>query len=60
MRAGSTHALRMSGRWLRPVLAGTGYVIAYVVLDWVSYVPAYRSPALTGTGLCFAAWRTLG
>lgn len=38
MRAGSTHALRMSGRWLRPVLAGTGYVIAYVVLDWVSYV----------------------
>ncbi|HEU0201330.1 MAG TPA: protocatechuate 3,4-dioxygenase [Burkholderiaceae bacterium] len=28
-------------------------------LDWVSYVPGYRSPALTGTGLCFAAWRTL-
>jgi len=28
-------------------------------LDWVSYTPGYRTPALTGTGLCFAAWRTL-
>jgi len=28
-------------------------------LDWLEYVPGYRSPALTGTGLCFAAWRTL-
>lgn len=28
-------------------------------LDWVRYVPSYRSPALTGTGLCFAAWKTL-
>ncbi len=28
-------------------------------LDWVRYVAGYRSPALTGTGLCFAAWRTL-
>ncbi|NUA31252.1 protocatechuate 3,4-dioxygenase [Cupriavidus basilensis] len=28
-------------------------------LEWVSYVPGYRTPALTGTGLCFAAWRTL-
>jgi 3-O-methylgallate 3,4-dioxygenase len=28
-------------------------------LEWVQYVPGYRSPALTGTGLCFAAWRTL-
>lgn len=26
-------------------------------LDWVSYTPAYRTPALTGTGLGFAAWR---
>ena len=25
-------------------------------LAWVEYVPAYRSPAGTGTGLCFAAW----
>lgn len=28
-------------------------------LEWVSYVPGYRTPALTGTGLCFAAWQTL-
>lgn len=27
-------------------------------LDWVDYIPAYRSPALTGTGLAFAAWKT--
>jgi len=25
-------------------------------LDWVSYTPAYRTEALTGTGLAFAAW----
>ena len=25
-------------------------------LDWVSYTPSYRTPALTGTGLGFAAW----
>ncbi|MDE2455811.1 MAG: protocatechuate 3,4-dioxygenase [Burkholderiales bacterium] len=28
-------------------------------LEWVEYIPAYRSPALTGTGLAFAAWKTL-
>jgi 3-O-methylgallate 3,4-dioxygenase len=26
-------------------------------LSWMEYVPAYRSPALTGTGLGFAAWK---
>lgn len=25
-------------------------------LDWITYVPAYRSNALTGVGLCFARW----
>jgi hypothetical protein len=25
-------------------------------LDWMDYVPAYRTPALTGTGLGFACW----
>ena len=25
-------------------------------LDWITYVPAYRSSALTGVGLCFARW----
>jgi hypothetical protein len=27
-----------------------------LTLTWSSYVPAYRSPALTGTGLAFATW----
>ena len=26
-------------------------------LNWIEYVPGYRSLALTGTGLCFAHWR---
>jgi 3-O-methylgallate 3,4-dioxygenase len=25
-------------------------------LNWISYVPAYRSQALTGVGLGFASW----
>lgn len=29
----------------------------HLALAWAEYVPAYRSPAGTGTGLCFAAWR---
>jgi 3-O-methylgallate 3,4-dioxygenase len=28
-------------------------------IEWIEYVPGYRSPALTGTGLAFAAWKTL-
>lgn len=28
-----------------------------LALDWISYVPAYRSRAMTGVGLCFAHWR---
>jgi len=31
--------------------------IGHLDLDWVSYVPGYRTPALTGTGLCFAHFR---
>jgi hypothetical protein len=27
-----------------------------LALTWVDYVPAYRTPALTGTGLAFARW----
>jgi hypothetical protein len=27
--------------------------------EWLEYIPGYRTPALTGTGLAFAAWRTL-
>ena len=27
-----------------------------IPLSWVEYIPGYRTPALTGTGLCFARW----
>ena len=37
--------------WL--CLAGT---LGALELDWVSYVPGYRTPALSGTGLCFASF----
>lgn len=36
------------------VLAGA---IRDLDLDWLSYTPGYRTPALTGTGLCFASWK---
>ena len=26
-------------------------------LDWISYIPAYRSREMTGVGLCFAHWK---
>ena len=26
-------------------------------LDWFEYVPGYRTPAGTGTGMSFATWR---
>lgn len=28
-------------------------------VEWVQYIPGYRTPALTGTGLAFAAWTCL-
>ena len=28
-----------------------------MTLDWVSYTPGWRTPALTGTGLCFAGFQ---
>jgi Catalytic LigB subunit of aromatic ring-opening dioxygenase len=34
----------------------TGAAAPELELSWVAYVPAYRTPALTGTGLCFAHW----
>jgi 3-O-methylgallate 3,4-dioxygenase len=34
--------------------------VEYLALDWVTYRPGYRTPAGTGTGLCFAAWRKTG
>lgn len=31
--------------------------LAGLELDWVEYLPGYRTRAGTGTGLCFAVWR---
>lgn len=28
-----------------------------MTIDWLTYVPGYRTPALTGTGLCLAGFR---
>jgi 3-O-methylgallate 3,4-dioxygenase len=64
---------RKDSTWLaaldpKQLQAGTSEIRNWIIaveavksldLEWVSYTPGYRSPALTGTGLCFAAWRTL-
>jgi 3-O-methylgallate 3,4-dioxygenase len=64
---------RKDSAWLaaldpRQLVAGSSEIRNWIVaaetckdldLEWVSYVAGYRSPALSGTGLCFAAWRTL-
>lgn len=39
--------------WICVAAAAAGEL----ALDWIDYVPAYRSQALTGVGLCFARWR---
>jgi 3-O-methylgallate 3,4-dioxygenase len=41
---------------IRNWIAAAG-ALEHLPLVWVDYIPAYRSPAGTGTGLCFAAWR---
>jgi len=34
----------------------TAGAVQHLDLDWITYVPGYRSHALTGVGLCFAYW----
>ena len=34
----------------------TAGAVQHLNLDWITYVPGYRSHALTGVGLCFAYW----
>jgi 3-O-methylgallate 3,4-dioxygenase len=36
-----------------------GEMASEMDMEWIEYVPGYRSPALTGTGLAFAAWKTI-
>ena len=47
LHAGSSEILN----WV--VLAGA---VEHLDLDWFEYVPGYRTPAGTGTGLSFATW----
>jgi hypothetical protein len=48
LHAGSSEILN----WV--ALAGT---VEAIDLDWFEYVPGYRTPAGTGTGMSFATWR---
>lgn len=36
-----------------------GEMASELDMEWIEYLPGYRSPALTGTGLAFAAWKTI-
>jgi 3-O-methylgallate 3,4-dioxygenase len=49
------HILRSGSSEIRNWICVSA-AIAGLQLDWLSYVPAYRSNALTGVGLCFAHW----
>jgi 3-O-methylgallate 3,4-dioxygenase len=51
-----TKRLQSGSSEIRNWIAAAG-ALEHLPLAWVEYVPAYRSPAGTGTGLCFAAWR---
>jgi 3-O-methylgallate 3,4-dioxygenase len=54
---------KLDPQWLK---AGSSEIRNWIVtaaaatdldLDWVSYIPVYRTPALSGIGLCFAKWK---
>jgi hypothetical protein len=55
-RAAPLHKLMSGSSEIRNWICLAGAVGA-LELDWVSYTPGYRTPALTGTGLCFASFR---
>jgi 3-O-methylgallate 3,4-dioxygenase len=50
------HKLNSGNSEIRNWVALAGAASGLAV-DWLDYIPAYRSPAGTGTGLCFAVWR---
>ena len=55
-RAAPLHKLQSGSSEIRNWICLAG-AVSGLTLDWVSYVPGYRTPALTGTGLCFASFR---
>lgn len=55
-RSAPLHKLMSGSSEIRNWICLAGAVTG-LDLDWVSYTPGYRTPALTGTGLCFASFR---
>ena len=55
-RSAPLHKLQSGSSEIRNWICLAG-AVAGLELDWVSYSPGYRTPALTGTGLCFASFR---
>ena len=55
-RRAPMHKLRSGSSEIRNWICLAGAVAGFG-LEWVSYTPGYRTPALTGTGLCFASLR---
>jgi 3-O-methylgallate 3,4-dioxygenase len=55
LRTAPLHKLQSGSSEIRNWICLAG-AVARLDLAWVSYVPGYRTPALTGTGLCFASF----
>jgi len=56
LRALPQKKLNSGNSEIRNWVAAAG-ALEHLPLAWAEYIPAYRSPAGTGTGLCFASWR---
>jgi len=54
-RTAPLHKLQSGNSEIRNWICLAG-AVGGLDLDWVSYTPGYRTPALTGTGLCFASF----
>jgi hypothetical protein len=50
------HKLQAGSSEIRNWICMAG-AVGSLDLDWIGYTPGYRTPALTGTGLCFASFR---
>ena len=49
------HKLQSGSSEIRNWICMAG-AVGSLGVDWIEYVPGYRTPALTGTGLCFASF----
>ena len=56
LRTLPSHQLRTGSSEIRNWITVT-VAASDLALDWITYVPAYRSRAMTGVGLCFAHWK---